>query len=188
MNTCHCRSNLRAGVRSHRTMPTIPVCPWRHLNAASRIARRSPSPPCFPTTRPTFSPEEGRPVPRCSCGFISPPAPAGRSPSGFAGTCPSATCASAGTRQPPPGKHRPPSRSITGCLSDGVIGAWFALVCGVGPVLDQAKVTSHLRAVHRHRLRHGRRTRGKPISRGSLRHYPAHPHQLWSSLLNNQPP
>jgi hypothetical protein len=41
----------------------------------------------------------------------------------------------------------------TGCLSDGVIGAWLAQVCGVGDVLDQAKVTSHLRAVHRHNLK-----------------------------------
>ncbi len=41
----------------------------------------------------------------------------------------------------------------TGCLSDGVIGAWFAEVCGVGEVLDAAKVRSHLRAVHRYNLK-----------------------------------
>ena len=41
-----------------------------------------------------------------------------------------------------------------GCLSDGVLGAWMALVCGVGPVLDPQKVTSHLRAVHKHNLRY----------------------------------
>lgn len=41
----------------------------------------------------------------------------------------------------------------TGCLSDGVIGSWFALVCGVGQVLDAGKVRSHLKAVHRHNLR-----------------------------------
>jgi uncharacterized protein (DUF608 family) len=39
-----------------------------------------------------------------------------------------------------------------GCLSDGVIGSWFALVCGVGQVLDSGKVKSHLRAVHRNNL------------------------------------
>ena len=40
-----------------------------------------------------------------------------------------------------------------GCLSDGVLGSWLALVCGVGEVLDAAKVTSHLQAVHRHNLK-----------------------------------
>jgi uncharacterized protein (DUF608 family) len=38
----------------------------------------------------------------------------------------------------------------TGCLSDGVLGAWFAQVCGVGSILDEAKVTSHVKAVHRY--------------------------------------
>jgi uncharacterized protein (DUF608 family) len=37
-----------------------------------------------------------------------------------------------------------------GCLSDGVLGAWLALECGLGHVLDKAKVRSHLAAVHRH--------------------------------------
>ena len=40
-----------------------------------------------------------------------------------------------------------------GCLSDGVLGSWLALACGVGQVLDPAKVTSHLRAVHRYNLK-----------------------------------
>ncbi len=40
-----------------------------------------------------------------------------------------------------------------GCLSDGVLGAWLALVCGVGEVLDPARVASHLEAVHRHNLK-----------------------------------
>ncbi|HKI95628.1 MAG TPA: GH116 family glycosyl hydrolase [Gemmatimonadales bacterium] len=41
----------------------------------------------------------------------------------------------------------------TGCLSDGVLGAWMARVCGVGPVLDAAKVASHVLAVHRHNFK-----------------------------------
>jgi len=42
----------------------------------------------------------------------------------------------------------------TGCLSDGVIGAWMAAVCHLpGPVLDPGKVRSHLDAVHRYNLR-----------------------------------
>ena len=40
-----------------------------------------------------------------------------------------------------------------GCLADGVLGAWMAAVCGVGDVLDRAKVTGHVAAVHRHNLR-----------------------------------
>ncbi len=40
-----------------------------------------------------------------------------------------------------------------GCLSDGVLGSWLALVCGVGQVLDAAMVASHLRAVHRYNLK-----------------------------------
>jgi uncharacterized protein (DUF608 family) len=40
-----------------------------------------------------------------------------------------------------------------GCLSDGVIGSWFAIACGVGPVLDAAKVRSHLRAVYRNNFK-----------------------------------
>jgi len=41
-----------------------------------------------------------------------------------------------------------------GCLSDGVLGAWMGLVCGVGHFLDPQKVTSHLRAVHAYNLKH----------------------------------
>jgi uncharacterized protein (DUF608 family) len=40
-----------------------------------------------------------------------------------------------------------------GCLSDGVLGSWLALACGVGQVLDPDKVRSHLKAVHRHNFR-----------------------------------
>ncbi|MCX7003168.1 MAG: GH116 family glycosyl hydrolase [bacterium] len=41
----------------------------------------------------------------------------------------------------------------TGCLSDGVLGAWLALVCGVGAIADEAKITKHLRAIMRHNFR-----------------------------------
>lgn len=40
-----------------------------------------------------------------------------------------------------------------GCLSDGVLGAWLALVCGVGQVLSAEKVSSHLNAVHRYNFK-----------------------------------
>jgi uncharacterized protein (DUF608 family) len=40
----------------------------------------------------------------------------------------------------------------SGCLSDGVLGAWLARVCGIGEILDPEKVRSHLLAVHRYNL------------------------------------
>jgi len=48
------------------------------------------------------------------------------------------------------GQEGPKYQYGTGCLSDGVLGAWLALLSGVGPFLDEAKVRSHLKAVHRH--------------------------------------
>jgi uncharacterized protein (DUF608 family) len=50
-------------------------------------------------------------------------------------------------------KEGPKYQYGTGCLADGVLGSWLALVCGVGQVLDRAKVASHLEAVHRHNLK-----------------------------------
>ena len=41
----------------------------------------------------------------------------------------------------------------TGCLSDGVLGSWLAMACGVGQVLDADKVRSHLSSVYRHNFR-----------------------------------
>jgi len=40
-----------------------------------------------------------------------------------------------------------------GCISDGVLGAWMAEVCGVGETLDADKVRSHLLSVFRHNFR-----------------------------------
>jgi uncharacterized protein (DUF608 family) len=50
-------------------------------------------------------------------------------------------------------KEGPKYQYGSGCLSDGVLGSWMAQVCGVGQVLDPAKVTSHLVAVHRYNLK-----------------------------------
>ncbi|NLF03315.1 MAG: hypothetical protein GX601_20315, partial [Anaerolineales bacterium] len=41
----------------------------------------------------------------------------------------------------------------TGCLSDGVLGAWIAAACGLEDFLDSSKVTSHLLSVHRYNFR-----------------------------------
>lgn len=42
----------------------------------------------------------------------------------------------------------------SGCLSDGVLGAWLALVTGVGEIMDTTRIRSHLAAVHRYNLQH----------------------------------
>lgn len=41
----------------------------------------------------------------------------------------------------------------SGCLSDGVLGAWMAAMCGVPAFLDPAQERSHLAAVYRHNFR-----------------------------------
>jgi len=50
----------------------------------------------------------------------------------------------------------------TGCLSDGVLGSFLAMVCGVGQVVDPDKVTSHLTAVHKHNLQRDLSTHPNP--------------------------
>ena len=40
-----------------------------------------------------------------------------------------------------------------GCLSDGVIGAWLAYVCGLGEIIDKDKVKSHLNAVYKYNFK-----------------------------------
>jgi hypothetical protein len=40
-----------------------------------------------------------------------------------------------------------------GCLSDGVIGAWLAEMCGLGDILDRVKVKSHLLSVYKYNLK-----------------------------------
>jgi uncharacterized protein (DUF608 family) len=40
-----------------------------------------------------------------------------------------------------------------GCLSDGVLGAWIARMCGLDDVIDANKIKSHLSAVHKYNLK-----------------------------------
>ncbi|MCL2095866.1 MAG: non-lysosomal glucosylceramidase [Oscillospiraceae bacterium] len=40
-----------------------------------------------------------------------------------------------------------------GCISDGVLGAWLAEVCGVGEILDPEKIKSHLLSVYKYNLK-----------------------------------
>ncbi|HLH55370.1 MAG TPA: GH116 family glycosyl hydrolase [Verrucomicrobiae bacterium] len=51
-------------------------------------------------------------------------------------------------------KEGPKYQYGKGCLADGVLGSWMALVCGVGQVLAPSKVSGHLRALHRYNLKH----------------------------------
>jgi hypothetical protein len=50
-------------------------------------------------------------------------------------------------------KEGPKYQYGTGCLSDGILGAWLGRLCGVAPFLDPKKEKSHVAAVHRHNLR-----------------------------------
>jgi uncharacterized protein (DUF608 family) len=59
-------------------------------------------------------------------------------------------------------KEGPKYQYGRGCLADGVLGSWLALVCGVGQVVDAAKITSHLKAVHRYNLKHDLTTHPNP--------------------------
>ncbi len=40
-----------------------------------------------------------------------------------------------------------------GCLSDGVLGCWIARMCGLGEIVDPAKVKSSLESIHRYNLK-----------------------------------
>jgi uncharacterized protein (DUF608 family) len=40
-----------------------------------------------------------------------------------------------------------------GCLSDGVLGAWIAQMCGIGNIIDSVKVSGHLNSVYRYNFK-----------------------------------
>jgi len=50
-------------------------------------------------------------------------------------------------------KEGPKYQYGTGCLSDGIIGAWFAAAGGLPEFLDREKVRNHLLSVHTYNLR-----------------------------------
>ena len=50
-------------------------------------------------------------------------------------------------------KEGPKYQYGKGCLSDGMIGAWEAEVCGLPALLDKAKVVSHLAAVYKYNFK-----------------------------------
>ncbi len=50
-------------------------------------------------------------------------------------------------------KEGPKYQYGTGCLSDGVLGSWIALMCGLDNPIDQEKTKDHLRSVHQYNVR-----------------------------------
>jgi uncharacterized protein (DUF608 family) len=50
-------------------------------------------------------------------------------------------------------KEGPKYQYGNGCLSDGVLGAWLANVCGLPDPFDTAKIKSHLTAVHKYNFK-----------------------------------
>ncbi|HLF33785.1 MAG TPA: GH116 family glycosyl hydrolase, partial [Cyclobacteriaceae bacterium] len=51
------------------------------------------------------------------------------------------------------GKEGPKYQYGTGCLSDGVLGAWIARMCGMEDPWDAGKIGSHLISVHKYNLK-----------------------------------
>jgi len=50
----------------------------------------------------------------------------------------------------------------TGCLSDGVLGSWMSLVCGMDEIIDLKMITSHLKSVHKYNLKKDLRNHANP--------------------------
>jgi uncharacterized protein (DUF608 family) len=50
-------------------------------------------------------------------------------------------------------KEGPKYQYGTGCLSDGVLGAWIASMAGLPGFLDEAKLKSHLLSIHKYNLK-----------------------------------
>jgi uncharacterized protein (DUF608 family) len=59
-------------------------------------------------------------------------------------------------------KEGPKYQYGAGCLSDGMLGSWMSLVCGMSEVIDKAKITGHLNAVHRYNLKKDLRDHANP--------------------------
>ncbi|HEY4290665.1 MAG TPA: GH116 family glycosyl hydrolase [Puia sp.] len=50
-------------------------------------------------------------------------------------------------------KEGPKYQYGKGCLSDGVLGAWIGLMCGLDDFIDAGKLRSHLLSVHKYNLK-----------------------------------
>lgn len=59
-------------------------------------------------------------------------------------------------------KEGPKYQYGTGCLSDGILGAWLSCMCGLGHPADAAKIKSHLNAVYAYNFRTTLREHANP--------------------------
>jgi uncharacterized protein (DUF608 family) len=59
-------------------------------------------------------------------------------------------------------KEGPKYQYGTGCLSDGILGSWISLACGMPEVIDKAKITSHLVSIHKYNLKKDLRNHANP--------------------------
>ena len=59
-------------------------------------------------------------------------------------------------------KEGPKYQYGKGCLSDGVLGSWISLVCGMPEVIDKDKITSHLNSVYKYNLKKDLRDHANP--------------------------
>lgn len=50
-------------------------------------------------------------------------------------------------------KEGPRYQYGTGCISDGIIGAWFAMEAGLGAIADENKIRSHLMSVYQYNFK-----------------------------------
>jgi uncharacterized protein (DUF608 family) len=50
-------------------------------------------------------------------------------------------------------KEGPKYQYGTGCLSDGILGAWIANMCGLDIALDKGKIKQHLTSIHKYNLK-----------------------------------
>jgi uncharacterized protein (DUF608 family) len=50
-------------------------------------------------------------------------------------------------------KEGPKYQYGSGCLSDGILGAWIARMCGLNDPVDSAKIKSHLLSIHKYNLK-----------------------------------
>ncbi|MCK5278906.1 MAG: hypothetical protein KAK04_10210, partial [Cyclobacteriaceae bacterium] len=50
-------------------------------------------------------------------------------------------------------KEGPKYQYGTGCLSDGILGAWIGRMCGLDDFIDTGKIESHLKSIHKYNLK-----------------------------------
>jgi len=50
-------------------------------------------------------------------------------------------------------KEGPKYQYGTGCLSDGILGAWIGSMCGLDEFIDTEKVKNHLKSIHKYNLK-----------------------------------